>query len=115
MHRELPEDAELESVDVPGLVPEPTASFEFVEREVRQHLSHLPDHQVEDHYIADIQQIYIDDLDGKPPTDDLCIGYAISAMKDAFPWYQVLRDGILEHELLRPIIDRVLSYLVLRL
>ena len=48
MHRELPEDAELESVDVPGLVPEPTASFEFVEREVRQHLSHLPDQQVED-------------------------------------------------------------------
>ena len=48
MHRELPEDAELEAVDVPGLVPEPTASFQFVEREVRRHLSHLPAQQVED-------------------------------------------------------------------
>ena len=48
MHRELPEDAELESVDVPGLLAEPAASFDFVEREVRQHLAHLPDHQVED-------------------------------------------------------------------
>ena len=47
VERELPEDAELEAVDVPGLVREPTSSFEFVEREVRHHLAHLGDDQIE--------------------------------------------------------------------
>ena len=35
-------------------------------------------------------------------------------MKDPWPWYRVLRDGILEHDLLRPIINHVLNYLVLQ-
>ena len=65
-------------------------------------------------YIADMQQLQIDRLNGEPPTDDLCIEYAENAIRLPFPWYQVLRDGILENKLLRPIIDRVLSYLVLQ-
>ena len=39
--RELPEDAELEAGDIPGVETAPASSFQFVEREVRQHLSHL--------------------------------------------------------------------------
>ena len=68
-----------------------------------------------DRYIAEVQQIYIDMLDGKPPTEDDCIQFAMNAMKDPWPWYRVLRDGILEHDLLQPIIDNVLNYLVLHL
>jgi len=42
--KELPEDAELENLvdmDIPGLVTPGARSFDFVETEVRQRLSHL--------------------------------------------------------------------------
>jgi len=43
--KELPEDAELENLvdmDIPGLVAPGERSFDFVESEVREQLSHLP-------------------------------------------------------------------------
>jgi len=64
-------------------------------------------------YIADIKQLHIDELNGEPPTDELCFGYAESAMTRPISWYQVLHDGIFEHALLRPVVDRVLRYLVI--
>ena len=44
--RELPEDAELEAGDIPGVETAPASSFQFVEREVRQHLSHLSEDRI---------------------------------------------------------------------
>lgn len=45
MTRELPEDANMEVGDIPGVGVEPVSSFEYVEAEVRRHLQHLgPDH-----------------------------------------------------------------------
>ena len=46
-NKELPEDAELDEREIPGLEASPVRSFDFVEQEVRTHLAHLPAKDVE--------------------------------------------------------------------
>ena len=53
-------------------------------------------------------------LNGEPPTDDLCFGYAMCTMEHLVQWRTVLRDGIFEHELLRPVLHGVLRHLVIQ-
>jgi len=45
--RELPEDAELDLGDIPGITPPEQSSFSFVENDVRLHLAHLPTGQID--------------------------------------------------------------------
>ncbi len=45
---ELPEDAELDLGDIPGITPSTHASFSFVEEEVRAQLAHLPEEQLDE-------------------------------------------------------------------
>jgi hypothetical protein len=46
--KELPEDAELDLGDIPGITLSPRASFSFVEEEVRAQLAYLPEAQLDD-------------------------------------------------------------------
>lgn len=46
-NKELPEDAELDEREIPGLETSPERSFSFVESEVREHLAHLPAAEIE--------------------------------------------------------------------
>jgi hypothetical protein len=45
--KELPEDAELDLGDIPGITPAERSSFSFVEEDVRTHLAHLPAEQLD--------------------------------------------------------------------
>lgn len=45
--KELPEDAELDLGDIPGITPSQRSSFSFVEEDVRTHLAHLPAEQLD--------------------------------------------------------------------
>jgi hypothetical protein len=45
--RELPEDAEMDLGDIPGITPPEQSSFSFVENDVRLHLAHLPTGQID--------------------------------------------------------------------
>ncbi len=53
-------------------------------------------------------------LNGEPPTDDLCFGYAMCTMEHLVQWRTVLRDGIFEHELLRPVLHGALRHLIIQ-
>jgi len=44
--KELPEDTELDLVNIPGITPSARASFSFVEEEVRAQLAYLPESQL---------------------------------------------------------------------
>jgi hypothetical protein len=45
--KELPEDAELDLGDIPGISPSERSSFSFVEEDVRVHLAYLPGLQID--------------------------------------------------------------------
>jgi hypothetical protein len=45
--KELPEDAELDLGDIPGISPSERSSFSFVEEDVRVHLAYLPGVQID--------------------------------------------------------------------
>ena len=46
--KELPEDAELDLGDIPGITPSERSSFSFVEEEVRVQLAYLPAAQLDE-------------------------------------------------------------------